>query len=441
MKNNLSPFFVYRNWSILLLFALTMLVACSIDEMVAEPVTQDISDNRIAWTPSELARIRSLWLEMLPPLPSDPSNAIANDPQAVDFGHRLFFDKRLSGNGEFSCATCHQPELMFTDGLVLAEAMSITLRNTPTIVGLGHSEWFYWDGRRDSMWSQALTPLEALTEQGGTRTQFIHIISEDEVYRAAYEAIFGPLPDFSDRSRFPDSAGPFGDGPAQDAWSGMALDDRELVNQVFANMGKSIAAYERLILPGQARFDQYAEALFTGSNQATSILTEDEIAGLRLFLGQAQCIRCHNSPLFTNRSFHNINVSSDAGLPIDFGRTQGISQVSENLFNCLGPYSDAEPDQCTELRFMKTSGEEILGAFKVPTLRNVAETAPYMHAGQFDTLNAVLNHYNVADAGAPGHSEIHPLNLSEQELAQIEAFLRTLSAPLNVEPKFLAPPE
>ncbi|MEM7035048.1 MAG: cytochrome c peroxidase [Chloroflexota bacterium] len=424
------------------------LVACQNRSEEATPpttLTQETQilnlDDSMSWTDAELAVIRSLWLETLPSLPPNPSNGVADDPRAAAFGHQLFFDSRLSGNGQFSCATCHQPDLMFTDGLPLAKAAGTTLRSTPTIVGLGHSGWFYWDGRRDSLWSQALTPLEALAEQAGTRTQFVHLMAEDDDYRQSYEALFGPLPDFSDPTRFPRKASPDGDEEAQDAWFAMALDDRDLVNQVFANIGKAIAAYERLILPGSTRFDGFAEAILRG-DQATAEaqLTKDEIAGLRLFIGPAQCTQCHNGPLFTNGGFHNINVPTGNGLPLDYGRIQGVQQVFENLFNCLGPYSDAQPDQCLELKFVKTAGEELPGAFKVPTLRNVAETAPYMHAGQFETLAEVLNHYNQAIPGPLGHNELTPLNLSQQEMAQIEAFLRALSAPLAMPPEYLAPP-
>ena len=391
------------------------------------------------WSDAEIAMLRSLWIGNLPPLPPDPSNAVADDPRAVELGHRIFFDKRFSANGEVACATCHQPENYFTDGLPLGQAIGTTARHTPSIVGTAYSPWFYWDGRRDNQWSQALTPLEAAPEHGGTRTQYIRLIYEDPTYRAAYEDLFGPLPDFSDQERFPDIAGPTEDAVALAAWEGMTTEDREAVNRVFANIGKAIAAYERQIMPGPSRFDAYVEALLAGDDEKMqTILNDDEVAGLRLFL-QSNCTQCHNGPLFTNNGFHNIGIPSTANQPLDFGRITAVQQVIDHEFNCLGPYSDADPSDCTELRFVKTLGEELPGAFKVPSLRNVAETAPYMHTGQFATLREVLDHYNQAKVGPLGHSDLVALNLSDEELAQLAAFLHTLSGPLATRPELLEP--
>ena len=383
--------------------------------------------------------LRSLWIGSLPPLPPDPSNAVADDPRAVDLGQRLFFDKRFSTNGEVACATCHQPARKFTDGLPLAKAVGTTARHTPSIVGVAYSPWFYWDGRRDSQWSQALTPLEAAPEHGGTRSQYVHLIDEDPEYRAAYESIFGPLPDFSDRERFPDVAGPVDNPDALAAWAAMAAADQTAINEAFANIGKAIAAYERKIMPGPSRFDSYVEALLANDTESMqSALTPEEVAGLRLFL-QSNCTRCHNGPLFTNNGFHNIGIPSGENMPLDFGRITAVQKVVEHEFNCLGPYSDADPSDCVELRFVKTLGEELPAAFKVPSLRNVGDTAPYMHTGQFATLRDVLNHYNEAKDGPLGHSDLEPLNLSDEALNQLAAFLRSLSGPLATDPKLLAP--
>jgi cytochrome c peroxidase len=331
--------------------------------------------------------------------------------------------------------------LLFTDGLARAEGIGTTLRTAPTIVGIAYSPWFYWDGRRDSQWAQALSPLETGVEHGGTRTQYARLIYQDENYRAEYEAIFGPLPDLSDSTRFPQKSGPVEDDEARAVWEAMTPADRDAVTQVFANMGKAIAAYERLIVPGPSRFDTYVKAVLEGDEGAMqSALSPDEVAGLRFFIGQGNCIRCHNGPLLTNNGFHNIGVPTAEGQSVDLGRISGVQEAISNEFNCLGSYSDAGPDDCAELRFAKTIGQELPGAFKVPTLRNVADTAPYMHSGQFATLGEVLNHYNRAEAGPLGHSELTPLNVTEDQTAQIEAFLRSLSGPLATSPDLLAPP-
>jgi cytochrome c peroxidase len=390
--------------------------------------------------PSELDVLRSLWIGSLPPLPSDPSNAVADNPQAAQMGQKLFFDSRFSANGEVSCATCHKPELMFTDGLPRAKGVGKSARSSMTIIGTAYGPWLFWDGRSDSQWAQALAPLEDPAEHGGTRTQYIHIIDEDPTYRAEYEVLFGSLPNFSDRSRFPDKAGPFGDPDDQTAWEEMAPADRETVTQVYVNLGKAIAAYERLIIPGPSRFDTYVKATLSGDEETRqAALTPDEVAGMRLFISE-NCIYCHNGPLFTDNNFYNIGVPNVNGLPLDYGRFKGLQAVLSNEFNCLGVYSDAGSDDCAKISSIKTGGLELRGAFRVPTLRNIAETAPYEHAGQYATLREVLEHYNQAETGPFGHTEVLPLNFSDRELGQLEAFLRTLSGPLTVDPELLVPP-
>ena len=111
--------------------------------------------------------------------------------------------------------------------------------------------------------------------------------------------------------------------------------------------------------------------------------------------------------------------------------------VLNDEFNCLSQWSDAGDNDCAELRFVTSTGEQLEAAFKPPTLRNVAETGPYMHAGQYATLAEVLQHYNHPPLASVGHSELEPLGLTATELVQLEAFLRTLSGPLNVPPELL----
>ncbi|MDH3981047.1 MAG: cytochrome-c peroxidase, partial [Gammaproteobacteria bacterium] len=106
-----------------------------------------------AWSESEVATLRSLWIGSLPPLPPDPSNAVADDPAAAALGHRLFFDPRFSANGEIACVSCHLPEKAFTDGLGRAQGMGTTRRGAPMLIGAAYNAWFFWDGRSDSQWS------------------------------------------------------------------------------------------------------------------------------------------------------------------------------------------------------------------------------------------------------------------------------------------------
>ena len=166
----------------------------------------------------------------------------------------------------------------------------------------------------------------------------------------------------------------------------------------------------------------------------------DEEAGLRLFIGKANCVNCHNGPLFTDQHFHNTVVpSSTLDLPIDSGRTVGVRQAVAGEFNCTSRYSDAKADDCAELTFAVTDGDELVRAYKTPSLRNVAGRAPYMHAGQLTSLDAVLSHYNRAPAAPFGKTELRPLHLSPVELNQLAAFLRVLTTPVAA-PEWLEPP-
>jgi cytochrome c peroxidase len=385
-----------------------------------------------AWSPTELATLRSLSLAALPPLPPDPSNAVADDGHAAALGRQLFFDPRFSLNDQVSCASCHVPGRYFTDGKVLGQGVGIVSRHTMSLLGSSYSPWFTWDGKADSQWAQALGPLENTAEHGGDRLSYARVVTEN--YRDEYEALFGPLPDLS-AAHFPAQASPLGTNAQRTAWNELAPADQDIVTRVAVNMAKAIAAYQRTLLPQEARFDRYVAALgddgrvIPGAAEE-SRLTGEEIAGLRLFIGKGQCINCHNGPLFTNFEFHNTAVPGQAGLPLDYGRRGGVEMLQQSEFTCLGPYSDAAPEECGEVRFLRVGGDTFDGSFRTPTLRNVAETAPYMHAGQFATLADALGHYNDGGLGLVGHNELVPLNLSAQELQQLEAFLKTLTGPV-----------
>jgi cytochrome c peroxidase len=393
----------------------------------------------LPWTKAELASIRDLWIGALEKPAPDPSNTACDSPLAARLGHNLFFDTRFSLNGAVACATCHKPELGFQDGLPRGKGIGTTNRRTMPIPGTAYSPWLFWDGRKDSQWAQALGPMESAVEHGGNRTMYAHLVAR--YYKAEYEAVFGSIPDLGDSRRFPASAGPVEDPQARSAWEAMAQDDRDQVTRIYANMGKAIAAYERKLLPGPSRFDSFAEALGQGrGTTAGSRLTPDEQAGLKLFVGKGECIKCHNGPLFTNNDFHNPGVPAVPGLPEDLGRALGAPQVLRDEFNCLSPLSDAAPADCAELKFLKSEGDELTRAYKPPSLRNVAERPPYMHAGQFASLGDVLRHYNRAPKAPSGHTELKPLNLSVRELAQLESFLRALSGPLDAPEEFLRKP-
>jgi cytochrome c peroxidase len=379
-----------------------------------------------AWTKEELATLASLSLDSLAPLSPDPSNRVADDTAAAALGRQLFFDTKLSANGKVSCATCHLPEHDFQDNVPLAHGVGTTARRTMPIAGTAHSPWFFWDGRMDSQWSQALGPLESSVEHGGDRTQYARYVAG--YYRKDYERVFGRLPDVGD---LPSHASHAGDSAARTLWAAMPTSRRDEVTRVYANMGKAIAAFERTISFGETRFDRYVAAEVSGkAHTPADALTEDEVAGLRLFIGKANCVNCHNGPRLTDDHFHNTGVAaSPLVASVDSGRAVGVRQVQAGEFNCLSKYSDARPEQCSELRFTVTEGDELMRAYKTPSLRNIAERAPFMHAGQVATLGDVIAHYTRAPKAPLGKTELRRLSISSEERRQLEAFLRTLSAP------------
>lgn len=371
----------------------------------------------------ETALLASLRLAAAGPPPPSPSNPVADDPRAAALGKELFFDTRLSGNGELSCATCHQPEKRFADGLARGQGMGKGLRNTPSLLGVAHGTWFYWDGRRDSLWSQALIPFEAPDEMGSSRVQVVRTVAEDPKLRRAYEAVFGRL-DLPEG--LPERAGPFTGGKVRAAWNRLPAGRRNAVNRTYANLGRAIAAYERTLSLEASRFDAFADAVLEGGS-GKDILNESERRGFTLFSSdRTRCLRCHNGPLFTNGGFHNIGTGTFSGKDLDFGRVFGLQAALMDEFNCLGPYSDAAPEDCEALRFVdKHDNGHLEGAFKVPSLRNVAYTAPYFHDGRHATLEEVVRFYNEPDMKQDG-IELQPMDLSESEIADLVAFLKTL---------------
>ena len=170
------------------------------------------------------------------------------------------------------------------------------------------------------------------------------------------------------------------------------------------------------------------------------MLGAQEVRGLRLFIGKGQCVTCHNGPLFSDQQFHNTGVPPRDPSRPDRGRADATAKLRSDEFNCLGPFSDAKPTQCQELRFMATDDASMEGAFKTPSLRNVSLRPPYMHAGQLSSIEEVIAHYVRAPAatvghtelahGDPGHTERKPIRLSGPEMKALAAFLETLSGPI-----------
>jgi cytochrome c peroxidase len=384
------------------------------------------------WSEADKATLGSMMLSRLRAPPADPSNAVESRPEAVALGKRLFSDQRLSKNGRVACSTCHDPDRSFQDGLPVGQGVGTGARRTMPIAAAAHSPWLFWDGRKDSLWSQALGPLEDAAEHGANRTQVVRVLQAQ--YRTEYEGLFGSFPSLQD---VPANASPLGSAQERDAWERMSHAQRDAVNRAFANLGKAIAAYERTLSPGESRLDRYVGAVLNSDATGQQVLTAQEVRGLRLFIGKGQCATCHSGPLLTDQHFHNTGVPQrDASRP-DRGRGAAVARVLDDEFNCLGRYSDVRSGGCQELRFIANDDPGLEGAFKTPGLRNVAERAPYMHAGQLATLEDVVAHYARSPVAAVGRSELSrargsrtqrsPIRLDDDEARDLVAFLRTLS--------------
>jgi cytochrome c peroxidase len=409
------------------------LAATAVTAVAAQAVNK--ASLRDTWSSQEVATLASMRLKEAGPRPAEASNAYEQRTDAAALGRALFNDTRLSRNGQVACASCHSADQQFQDGKPLGQGVGTGKRRTMPVMGAAHAPFLFWDGRKDSLWAQALGPLEDAAEHGGNRVRFVKLVQAH--YKDPYQAVFGALPGLG---RLPDDAAPGGTEAERTAWAAMPESSRDAVNRVFANIGKAIAAFERNISYGESRFDRYAQATVAGDGRGQAALSQQEVRGLRLFLGKGQCVTCHNGPLLTDHSFHNTGVPPiDRGKP-DRGRADGIKKLLEDEFNCLGRYSDARPEQCGELQFLAANDPGQLAAFRTPSLRNVAERAPYMHAGQFSTLEQVVQHYAASPKAVLGHSELaqpgekhaerQAIRLSAAEIQDVAALLRALTGPV-----------
>jgi cytochrome c peroxidase len=367
---------------------------------------------RVLYNAEELTVI--LRHSPMPPVPPDPTDRVADDSRAVKFGQYLFFDAHLSGNGSISCATCHEPARAFTDGKRVAQALGTGTRHTPSLLGAAYNQWYFWDGRTDSQWSQALHPFENRLEMGTTRRHVVDAVLRDRAARAAYERIFGAPPPLARPND---------------------------VDRVYSNIGKAIEAYERKLIVGTSPFDRYLAALRAHDVAGESVISPAAKRGLKLFVGAANCELCHSGPDFTDGQFHNIGLPLQPGEVADRGRADGIRQVLADRFDGTGPFSDAPRGSAHDRLAFLPQAESQVGAFKTPSLRNVARVAPYMHDGRFSTLAGVLDFYSRGAAVSRGRLvgkrestlDLIP-HLTKRQQSDLIAFLQTLTdAPLSAE--------
>lgn len=402
-----------------------LLFGCS-EEMQPESASEHLTETFNLFTKSEWTVIESL--SPLPEKPPpNPTNRVADNPDAAQLGQMFFFDARFSKEGTISCATCHSPFHGFADVEATSLGNRRGTRNAPTVLNTAYNKWQFWDGRAETLWAQALFALEGDDEQAGTRLQYAHLIKRH--YETEYETIFGALPELKDTTRFPPNG-----KPGDTAFDNMSEVDQIAVNTVFANIGKAIEAYERLLIRRDAPFDRYV----AGDKEA---ITLEAKRGLKIFIGKGVCVLCHGTPHFRDNDFHNLGIPQRQ--LEDTGRFQGIAALLADPFNSAGIYSDSRADITHTLNLLEPRPEH-QGEFKTPTLRNVALTPPYFHTGEFPTLASVIE-FN--DAGGTtnefvGRSAVpvEPLHLSEQEKRDLVEFLETLTgepppAHLLIKPK------
>ena len=374
-----------------------------------------------------IERAQNFALVSLDAAPLDPSNRFDGDPLAIAFGEQLFFDKGLSKNGDVSCASCHVTENAFVPNESIRADEARKFRTVMPIEGVAHQNFLFWDGRADSAWMQAIGPLENDFEHDLTRAEiasYVNVKYPDELVALAPDLMSTPLSAL-------EPASPAGNREERAAWRALPPESQEWINQIFALVGKSIAAYETSLPVSPSRWDKVIEDALDDIS-ALSELSQAERNGFELFTGKARCATCHDGPLFTDADFHNTGLPQSTA-PIDLGRQSALLELRNNPFNCLGRYSDAQPEDCGELTYMSLSMERAMGAFRTPTLRGVSKRAFLGHAGQISSIEEMIRHYNAAPTGPhgalvglPSLSELVPLGLSEAEISALTEFLSSL---------------
>ena len=300
--------------------------------------------------------------------------------EAVELGRRLFYDVRLSGNNEVSCATCHRQQLAFTDGRQTAIGVSgkaLALNSMSLANLMWGPRHFFWNGRVTSLEEQALVPIQHADEMDQSLAELVDELKADSQYRSLFSIAYGRISN--------------------------------------ENIAKALASFQRTLISSDSKYDKYLRG------EAT--LTEQENLGRKLFVAHpdvkaslrgGNCIDCHSQ--FLTSGFNTLyDGFSNNGLDSEEDLLPGLEEV-------------------TQIRAHR-------GLFKVPTLRNIALTAPYMHDGRFATLEQVLDHYNEgikmsstlspliaeADNSTKGVVTQASLNLTEHEKTAIIAFLHTLT--------------
>ena len=348
--------------------------------------------------PSSLLAAPPLGLPALP-VPDDNPQSEAK----VALGDKLFNDLRFSSTGAVSCATCHDPMKTFTDS-PLPVSVGINkltgTRNAPTVVNAAYNQTQFWDGRSADLEDQAQHPFLNPVEMGlASHQAILDVIAKDPDYQQGFRQAF--------------------------AVSGKKIRMEHVL--------KAIAAFERSHISADSRFDRY----YFGAD--ADALTWQEQRGLQVFLAQGRCVSCHSieqdHALFTDHKFHNIGIGVN-----ELGAD--IAPLAQAFLQAKAAGIDVDVVVLTDAnvshlgRFAVNDEISDLGGFKTPTLRNIANTAPYMHDGSLATLKDVMIHYN--NGGALEEDQpitpflsggIRPLNLTDEQIDDLVAFMEALTSP------------
>ncbi len=340
-----------------------------------------------------------------PPAQRDASNRVEARPAAVALGRRLFFDPALSRDGRLSCASCHLPAKAFQDGQPTARARGAGLRNTPSLLDVADQRWFGWDGARDSLWAASIAPLLDGSEMAREPAELAAALRGDRRFAADYRRAFGAAP------------------PTEP-------------EHLLADLGKALAAYQATLRSPRTPFDDFRDALARGDLRAMAAYPASAARGLKLFIGPAGCVACHAGPGLTNREFADIGRPFFVPGGVDPGRHGGLAKLRGSGFNRLGRHNDAGPGGQGDPRAVLTRHvapqHRHFGEFRVPGLRQLLHTAPYMHDGSLATLHDVVRHYSLLDEErlhADGERILRRLDLDEAQVDELVAFLRSLSSP------------
>ena len=335
-----------------------------------------------------------------PKITRDPSNRVSGNQAAIAFGRELFRSRFLSASRRHSCITCHKPNRAYADGLSLSSGVSTVDRNTISLANLRLNRWFGWDGGSDNLWAQSIRPILDPRELNASAALIAKRLRNDIPFSRGYKAIFDASP---------------------------ANHNDE---QILVNLGKALAAYQETIVTPRTQFDQFRDALADSDTPINDSFPVAARRGLKIFIGKGKCSLCHQGANFTNGEFDDAGVryfKPSGG--VDKGRFGGIQKLKKSPYTLLGRFND-NPSKATGVATSHVARtHQSWGQFRVPSLRNISQTAPYMHDGSLATLRDVVMHYsslNEERLHLDGRGLLRSLNLSEQEISDLIAFLETL---------------